>query len=101
MFSRVYEHTSTIRKLYKLRRHIPDVFSSVRMRRYHSQNEKIRSGQMIFFCFHERRNALLPFAKTLAYLQIAQKMWFLLFPRVHERVSTIPKTAECVHVPVA
>ena len=95
MFSRVYEHVSTIRKLYKLPIHVPDVFSSVRTRRNHSQNEKIRSAQMCFY-FHERRNALLPFAKTLAYLQIAQKMvptvstsaWTRLYHSQNNRVRT-------------
>ena len=74
MFSRVYEHASTIRKLYKLRRHVPDVFSSVRTRRYHSQNEKIRSAQMCFFVF--------------------TRVGTLLFSRLHGRVSTIRKTTE-------
>ena len=100
MFSRVYEHASTIRKPYKLCRHVPEVFSSIRTRRYHSQKEK--SPRRYDFCFHGRRNARLPFAKTLAYLQIAQKMWFLLFPRVHGRVSTIRKNNRvctgCVNV---
>ena len=95
-----------------------DVFSSVRARLYHSQAAQTCSG-----CFLECKNAPLPFAKRkntvyadgfphvftsvgtrfyhsqkLAYLQIAEIMWFLLFPRVYGRVSTIRKTTECVQV---
>ena len=100
----------------------PGVFSSVRARLYHSQAlQAVQTCSWSFleyknaplpftknsprrydFYFHGRRNARLPFAKTLAYLQIAQKMWFLLFPRVHGRVSTIRKNNRvctgCVNV---
>ena len=41
------------------------------LRSFHSQNKKY-DPRRCDFCFHGRRNARLPFAKTLAYLQIAQ-----------------------------
>ena len=53
---------------------------------------------MCFVCFHECRNAFLPFAKTLAYLQIAQQQkmiptvsasaWTRLYHSQNNRVRT-------------
>ena len=74
---------------------IPAGFSSVRTRRYHSQNDwKLTAGTHLKKGFHERSNALLPFAKIITHLQVAQILLCLLFPRVYGHASTIRKTTE-------